>query len=153
MVFGSKAKGFLAWATPRLSSYDSHDKTTHFDQHIGHILPNRGKGTEMVAPRKSPRIFCTIVRVPVAEDDRMVIENRLNRRPSDRLPWSDPILAQLVTQLQDEVRGERRQGKLATRAYGAESAELEPTGPDSNQEYDWQNTPRWNWREVDGLSN
>lgn len=104
----------------------------------------------MVAPRKSPRVFCTIVRVAVAEDDRMVIDNRLTRRPSDRLPWSDPILAQLVTQLQDEVRGERRQSKLTVRSCQEETTDAPAL--DSDQNCSWLTAPRWNWPDADGPS-
>jgi hypothetical protein len=81
----------------------------------------------------------------------MVIDNRLTRRPSDRLPWSDPILALLVTQLQDEVRVERRQSKRAILNCQVETANSTDLVGDPN--CSWQKAPRWNWPVADGLSN
>lgn len=56
----------------------------------------------------SNRIRCTVVAVEVSS----------NRIPSgafakDLLPWADPYVAQLIRNLQDEVRRERRTKSLA----------------------------------------
>ncbi len=104
----------------------------------------------MVAPRKIRRVFCTVVRVPNADESCMVSENRIEHRPSDRLPWSDPTIARLVANLQDEVRGERRISKIEK--YRANwpledtvVAELEPPTPAIDNDFDWRDLPRWNW--------
>lgn len=104
----------------------------------------------MVAPKKIRRVFCTVVRVPNADESCMVSENRIQHRPSDRLPWSDPTIARLVANLQDEVRGERRISKIEKyRAYwpleDTAVAELEPPTPASDNDFDWRDLPRWNW--------
>jgi hypothetical protein len=48
------------------------------------------------------RIHCTVVAVPV---DGPMSRGALAR---DVLPWADPYVAQLIKNLQDEVRTERR---------------------------------------------
>ena len=66
----------------------------------------------MVAPRKIRRVFCTVVRVLRCRRKHHGFQHRIQHRPSDRLPWSDPTIARLVANLQDEVRGERRIAKI-----------------------------------------
>jgi len=119
----------------------------------GHILPTRGKGTPMVAPRKTRKIFCTVIRVSVADDNSMRANNqrpnsqqpsnRLTTRPSDLLPWADPYIARLVTKLQDEVRSERNQTRVVSRIAGNCLAELEPPSPSTDNDWDWNEEPRW----------
>ncbi|QEG34013.1 hypothetical protein Pr1d_12850 [Bythopirellula goksoeyrii] len=104
----------------------------------------------MVAPRKIRRVFCTVVRVPNADESCMVSENRIQHRPSDRLPWSDPTIARLVANLQDEVRGERRSAKIERRTANWQTedsaiAEMEPPTPELDTDFDWYDQPRWNW--------
>ena len=104
----------------------------------------------MVAPRKIRRVFCTVVRVSDADESIMVYDNRNPHRPSDRLPWSDPTIARLVANLQDEVRSERRIAKIErnTANWHIEDsavAELEPPTPDWDQDFDWREQPRWIW--------
>jgi hypothetical protein len=55
----------------------------------------------------SNRIRCTVVAVPVRSDR---VSSR--RVAEDLLPWADPYVAQLIRNLQQEVREER---KLQTR--------------------------------------
>lgn len=104
----------------------------------------------MVAPRKIRRVFCTVVRVPDADESIMVSQNQTQHRPSDRLPWSDPTIARLVANLQDEVRGERRTAKIQRHAATWQYqegfvAELEPPTPALDEDFDWRELPRWNW--------
>jgi hypothetical protein len=56
-------------------------------------------------------IRCTVVAVPVASD-------RFSRGSlaQDLLPWADPYVAQLIKNLQDEVRHERRTRSLVSHA-------------------------------------
>lgn len=58
----------------------------------------------------SNRIRCTVVAVPVS--------NRVSARrvAQELLPWADPYVAQLIRNLQDEVRYERRM-QSAVRHY------------------------------------
>jgi len=103
----------------------------------------------MVAPRKTKKIFCTVVRVPAADDSIMRAHNqrpsiqRFSTRPSDLLPWADPYIARLVANLQEEVRDERSQSRLALRSTGTCLAELEPPSPISDSDWDWQDESRW----------
>ncbi len=107
----------------------------------------------MVAPLKTRKIFCTVIRVSVADDNSMrpnnqrldsqSFNNRLNSRPSDLLPWADPYIARLVTKLQDEVRDERTQSRLASRITRTCLAELEPPSPSTDNDWDWDDEPRW----------
>ncbi|MAT71002.1 MAG: hypothetical protein CMJ58_15930 [Planctomycetaceae bacterium] len=61
-------------------------------------------------------------------------------RPSQLLPWSDPYIARLVHNLQDEVRRERGAACRVT----TETAELEPPCPGQDFEFDWDgDEPRW----------
>ena len=95
----------------------------------------------MVAPRKTRRVVCTMIRVPANDP----IDRLTDDRPSNRLPWWDPTIARLVAQLQDEVRCERRQVKLACRTARALIADLDPPSPASENEWDWRDEPRWTW--------
>jgi len=49
------------------------------------------------------RVHCTVVAVPISEF--AVSRGALTR---EVLPWADPYVAQLIKNLQDEVRQERR---------------------------------------------
>jgi hypothetical protein len=100
----------------------------------------------MVAPRKNRRVVCTVIRVPAHD----ALETLTNSRPSNRLPWSDPTIARLVANLQDEVRFERRQVKLAWLTNSAPVADLDPPRPDqsrpsSDGDWEWREEPRWTW--------
>lgn len=101
----------------------------------------------MVAPRKTRRIVCTVIAVPANDTDIMLDELIYGERPSNRLPWSDPTIARLVANLQDEVRSERRETKLAWRAASQMLAELDPPSvSDNNDEaWNWREQPRWSW--------
>jgi hypothetical protein len=88
-------------------------------------------------------VVCTVIEVPVNESFQLAIEER----PSNRLPWSDPTIAQLVANLQDEVRNERRQVKLERRVNCAPVADLDPPAPMLDDEWDWRDQPRWTWPE------
>ncbi len=75
--------------------------------------------------------------------------NRFSTRPSDLLPWSDPFIARLVTNLQDEVRHERNlsstpsSNNLSRGSSTALQAEIEPAGPQTESDWQWQEEPRW----------
>lgn len=108
----------------------------------------------MVAPRRTKKIFCTVVRVPAADDSIMrsshnefsngPIDNpRFSTRPSDLLPWADPYIARLVSKLQDEVRDERTQSRLDLRATGILQAELEPPSPLTDNDWESRDETRW----------
>lgn len=107
----------------------------------------------MVAPRKTRKIFCTVVRVPAADDscmrasnprfDNEPFSNQAFSRPSDLLPWADPYIARLVTKLQDEVRDERTQARSASRLSRDCLAELEPPTPSTDSDWDWSDESRW----------
>jgi hypothetical protein len=107
----------------------------------------------MVAPRKTRRVVCTVIEVPVSGTDRLLDDILLNEleyidRPSNRLPWSDPTIAQLVSNLQDEVRFERRSAKLAERVTSSPVADLDPPSPyqgNNESEWEWRDQPRWTW--------
>jgi hypothetical protein len=121
----------------------------------------------MVAPRKSKKIFCTVIRVSTADDNAMranyqrpnIQRHRNSRfdnlavtvpavsRPSDLLPWADPYIARLVTKLQEEVRDERAQSQVVSRITGACLAELEPPCPSTENDWEWQDEPRWSAHE------
>ncbi|MEM9660288.1 MAG: hypothetical protein AAF961_18140 [Planctomycetota bacterium] len=61
----------------------------------------------MVVSQKNRRIFCQVLCI-----DKSSSSDSANpsRRPSQLLPWADPYIAGLVTQLQAEVRRERSTG-------------------------------------------
>ncbi|MCI0335490.1 MAG: hypothetical protein L0228_19970 [Planctomycetes bacterium] len=56
----------------------------------------------------SNRICCTVVAVPVSSD-RLSPTRRIAQ---DLLPWADPYVAQLIRNLQAEVRQERQMRSL-----------------------------------------
>lgn len=95
----------------------------------------------MVAPRKTRRVVCTVIEVPAIDS----LELETLERPSNRLPWSDPTIARLVANLQDEVRNERRQTKLARRINPAPVADLDPPSPMLDDNWEWRDQPRWTW--------
>jgi hypothetical protein len=96
----------------------------------------------MVAPRKSRKVVCTVVRVP----EFGPTAHRLNR-PSDLLPWADPYIARLVQNLQEEVRHERFISRSGWAAASPVLCELEPPSPATSP--DWKETedPRWTFRD------
>jgi hypothetical protein len=95
----------------------------------------------MVAPRKTRRVVCTVIEVPVSPS----FDFEATERPSSRLPWSDPTIARLVANLQDEVRTERLQAKLSSKVSRDAIADLDPPTPTIEDEWDWRDQPRWNW--------
>ena len=112
----------------------------------------------MVAPLRTRKIFCTVVRVSGAEDTFMrstpnrITPNRINSRPSEMLPWADPTIARLVAKLQNEVRDERTQtrtvsqisgSRISGRISGMGLAELEPPTPRTDNDWNWNEEPRW----------
>jgi hypothetical protein len=102
----------------------------------------------MVAPRKTRRVVCTVIEVPANDMDVMLLDElTYSERPSNRLPWSDPTIARLVSNLQDEVRSERREMKLAWRALDQMVAELDPpnVSDDNDEPWNWREQPRWSW--------
>jgi len=90
----------------------------------------------MVAPRKTTKIFCTVVRIPSIEDRDISSSNRFSTRPSDLLPWADPYISQLVHRLQAEVRSERQVESTVI-------SELDPPSPSTDTDGDWQEETRW----------
>ncbi len=90
----------------------------------------------MVAPRKTKKIFCTVVRIPAVENQRLSSTNRFSCRPSDLLPWADPYIARLVHRLQDEVRSERH---IARSVF----SDLDPPSPATDSDWQWQDESRW----------
>lgn len=120
----------------------------------------------MVAPCKTRRVVCLVVRVadaPEATPSRPIASRlaprRLSRKPSSLLPWADPYIAGLVRRLQSEVRRERARlsAKEATgdqwskftdrgayRGVLAEPwADLEPPSPAVETEWEWYERPQW----------
>ena len=98
----------------------------------------------MVAPYKFKKVFCTVRRVPVADDSTMNTANRFSSRPSELLPWADPYIARLVTNLQNEVRNQRNPAR-SDRTLSARllRAELDPPTPiNAEPEWDWKEQPR-----------
>ncbi len=68
----------------------------------------------MVASHRVRKVVCCVVRVPKHSEQLRChslasgSSPRVDRsRPSDLLPWADPYIAQLVRDLQHEVRSER----------------------------------------------
>lgn len=100
----------------------------------------------MVAPRKTRRVVCTVIHLP-ANDAMDTLDTLTLERPSNRLPWSDPTIARLVANLQDEVRFERRQAKLEWRTSNSPVADLDPPTPASDGDWEWREEPRWTWPE------
>ncbi len=95
----------------------------------------------MVAPRKTRKIVCTIVRVPVSEE---ALPSRISR-PSDLLPWADPYIARLVHNLQDEVRHEQAASGNRWNAISPLQGDLEPPSPCPEPDWEWKDEPRWTY--------
>jgi hypothetical protein len=109
----------------------------------------------MVAPNKTRRMVCTIVRVAESPTPRT---ERFVRKPSTLVPWADPYIAGLVRRLQSEVRMERaalrERGEQAAdlamfdnrgaAAWLAQSAvaDLDPPRPVGDDDWDWFDQPR-----------
>ncbi|MCG8450613.1 MAG: hypothetical protein MI725_13675 [Pirellulales bacterium] len=100
----------------------------------------------MVAPRRTKKVFCTVLRVPVADNTTESTPSRFSSRPSDLIPWADPYIAQLVRNLQNEVRSARRNWSDFVRTRGVLQADLEPPCP-SSTEWDWEEERRWTFRD------
>ncbi len=97
----------------------------------------------MVAPREdAKKVYCTIVRVPTLAERT---SNRL-ARPSDLLPWADPYIARLVSNLQNEVRSERI-SKNNWNTASTLKADLEPPSPIIETEEEWADQPRFTVQE------
>jgi hypothetical protein len=118
----------------------------------------------MVAPVKTRRLVCTVVRI--IENEPAESSNRFAQKPSTLLPWADPYIAGLVTRLQREVRSERAAGRAAVSPANqlndrwmfndrgacrllssSPKAELEPPSPALDPDWDWWERPQWS---VDG---
>ena len=112
----------------------------------------------MVAPNRTRRVVCTIIRA--AEEPAANVE-RLVRKPSTLVPWADPYIAGLVRRLQSEVRMERaakaERGEQAAHlemfddrgaaAWLASSAvaDLDPPSPMTDDELEWFDLPRFDF--------
>lgn len=96
----------------------------------------------MVAPRKTRKVVCTVVRV----DGFGPGANRLNR-PSDLLPWADPYIARLVQNLQEEVRHERLNARSQWEALSPLRSDLEPPSPATDPDWSESDEPRWTLRD------
>lgn len=114
----------------------------------------------MVAPaNKTRRVVCTVVRVA---EEPQIETTRYIRKPSTLVPWADPYIAGLVRRLQSEVRMERAEAaergeQLETEmfdnrgavAWLAQSAvaDLDPPSPAIDEEFTWNEMPRWSFDE------
>lgn len=96
----------------------------------------------MVAPRKTRKVVCTIVRVPEFGPTA-----RRLRRPSDLLPWADPYIARLVQNLQEQVRHERLTARRRWTAASPVRCELEPPSPATSPDWQEMEEPRWTFRD------
>jgi hypothetical protein len=113
----------------------------------------------MVAPSKTRRLVCNVVRVSERPEEAPA---RFVRKPSALVPWADPYIAGLVRRLQSEVRMERAalaQPVLPSeRAVGLELFDdrgaalwtshwmfddLDPPSPCDDGDLDWTDVPRW----------
>lgn len=120
----------------------------------------------MVAPVKTRRLVCTVVRIIEHVEQSLPTHHRLAERPSTLLPWADPYIAGLVHRLQREVRSERaglrttasRESQAADRwmfndrgvcrlLSSSPTAELEPPSPALDPDWNWWERPQWS---VDG---
>ncbi|MDC0936066.1 hypothetical protein OAS39_07250 [Pirellulales bacterium] len=110
----------------------------------------------MIAKRNhglSPqRVVCTVVRVPEIATSAT---NRLAGRPSELLPWADPYIANLVRQLQSEIRRERPTN-VASEARRGPVNDLEPPAPGCDrhpsQAADWDDRSEPLWPAEDRFS-
>jgi hypothetical protein len=121
------------------------------------------KDFAMVAPTKTRRLVCTVVRVAQRPQD---VAPQFVRKPSALVPWADPYIAGLVRRLQSEVRMER--AAVAESAARDDQptgldmfdnrgaalwlnqsmvADLDPPSPGADGDWDWSDEPRWS---VDG---
>lgn len=113
----------------------------------------------MVAPNKTRRLVCTIVRVA---EDCPVDSSRFIRKPSTLVPWADPYIAGLVRRLQSEVRMERAEAADRGETLGSELfdergaaawlaqsavADLDPPSPTMDDDWQWSEMPRWSFDE------
>jgi hypothetical protein len=113
----------------------------------------------MVAPSKTRRLVCNVVRVAVRPEESRA---RFFHKPSALVPWADPYIAGLVRRLQSEVRLERAAlAQPSSRSDGAAGLELfddrgaalwtnrmvvddlDPPSPCEDAEVDWTDMPRW----------
>jgi hypothetical protein len=108
VVHSSRRRTLTAYLKPTSSSRETRaekvDRTFYSEQ----ILSCSLEGVVMVAAN---RIRCTVVAVEVSPDrftSRGVVK--------DLVPWADPYVAQLIRNLQDEVRAERKM-QAAIRHY------------------------------------
>lgn len=120
----------------------------------------------MVAPRRTKKVICTVVRVSVdGENVRQCLSNRLSGRfstsfssqprfstkPSDLLPWADPYISRLVTNLQSEVRLERELQQISRQSGRSATMDLDPpnpcTEPYTDVEREEVDLPRWDFRD------
>jgi len=93
----------------------------------------------MVAPRKTKKIFCTVIRVTENQEIENGHPSRFSTRPSRLLPWADPYIAKLVRNLQDEVREELRTGRNSDYDLKADLDPLPATDPEGG----WYEETRW----------
>ena len=113
----------------------------------------------MVAPNKTRRLVCTIVRVA---EDSQVDSSRYIRKPSTLVPWADPYIAGLVRRLQSEVRMERAEAADRGETLGSELfdergaaawlaqsavADLDPPSSTMDDDWQWSEMPRWSFDE------
>ena len=126
----------------RLGQHTPLFKILVFQSQSGASCPPE-KRNIMVASRQPKKVICTIVRVPaLAERTR----DRLGR-PSELLPWADPYIAQLVHNLQEEVRGERFSPRNPWKPASSPRAELEPPCPAPDPDWEWAEEPRFTLHE------
>ena len=114
----------------------------------------------MVAPQKTRRIVCTIVRVSENPGDRLSVDRlaagreeiRNAVRPSRLVPWADPYIAGLVRKLQSEVRFDRAQAQRAEWSTKSTSPrnDMEPPSPACDPDWQWEEEPRWSWEDQAG---
>lgn len=96
----------------------------------------------MVAPRQTKKVFCTVVCVPEADDSIMNTTSRFSTRPSELLPWADPYIARLVSNLQEEIRNERTLEPSRCSRQNSLQADLDPPSP-ADLEWEWHEDTRW----------
>ena len=100
MVHSSRRRTLTAYLKPTSSSRETRAETVDRTSYSEQILSCSLEGVVMVAAN---RIRCTVVAVEVSSD-RFASRGGVK----ELLPWADPYVAQLIRNLQDEVRAERR---------------------------------------------
>jgi hypothetical protein len=129
----------------------------------GRVAAKRERISTMVAPSKTRRLVCNVVRV--AERPQVTLVPFV-RKPSALVPWADPYIAGLVRRLQSEVRLERaalaQPDSRSERAVSLERFDdrgaalwtsrmvvddLDPPSPCDDADLDWTEAPR---RKADG---